>query len=301
MASATIGEYLRARRQLVRPEQAGLADLSMRRRTPGLRREEVAMLAGVSADYYIRLEQGRDHHPSAQVLDALARALQLDDDATAHLHALASPQPQRRRRSPNRPERVPAGIVQLLDTWTGTPAYVYGRYMDVLAANPLACALSPFNEPGTNLVRAIFLDPRSHDLLEDWDAASKSTVAGLRALVGPDADDLRLNELVGELSVSSEPFRHLWARHDVRPKRSGVTHREHPLVGPIDLNYEKLSIPDADRMTLCIYHAIPGSPSAQALSLLATMVHTEIAATPARPLAAASTEPMTNSPSSRPT
>lgn len=150
MASTnTIGEYLRARRQLVRPEQAGLPDLGMRRRTPGLRREEVAMLAGVSADYYIRLEQGRDHHPSAQVLDALARAPQLDDDATAHLHSLASPEPQRRRRAPTRPERVPAGILQLLDTWTDTPAYVYGRYMDVLAANPLARALSPFNEPGT--------------------------------------------------------------------------------------------------------------------------------------------------------
>jgi transcriptional regulator with XRE-family HTH domain len=297
----TIGEYLRARRQLVRPERAGLPDLGMRRRTPGLRREEVAMLAGVSADYYIRLEQGRDHHPSAQVLDALARALQLDDHATAYLHGLARPEPQRRRRAPARPERVPAGILQLLGTWTDTPASVYGRYMDVLAANPLACALSPFNEPGTNLVRAVFLDPRFGDLHEDWDAAAKSTVAGLRALVGPDADDPRLNELVGELSVSSEPFRQLWARHDVRPKRSGVTHREHPQVGPIDLNYEKLPIPNADRMTLCIYHATPGSPSAQALSLLATMVHTELTATPTRSPSMPSTAPSTHSPSSRPT
>ncbi|MGO9957914.1 MAG: helix-turn-helix transcriptional regulator [Solirubrobacteraceae bacterium] len=302
MASTnTIGEYLRARRELVRPEQAGLPDLGMRRRTPGLRREEVAMLAGVSADYYIRLEQGRDHHPSAQVLDALARALQLDDDATAYLHRLARPEPQRRRRAPTRPERVPAGILALLDTWTDTPAYVYGRYMDVLAANPLACALSPFNEPGTNLVRAVFLDPRFHDLHEDWDAAAKATVAGLRALVGPDGDDSHLNELVGRLSVSSEPFRHLWARHDVRPKRSGVTHREHPQVGPIDLTYEKLPIPDADRMTLCIYHAIPGSPSAQALSLLATIVHTELTATPMRPPPMPSTAPPTRSPSSQPT
>jgi transcriptional regulator with XRE-family HTH domain len=283
MASANpIGEYLRARRELVSPEHAGLPDPGLRRRTPGLRREEVAMLAGVSADYYIRLEQGRDHHPSAQVVDALARALQLDDDATVYLHSLASPEPRRRRRAPTRPERVPAGILQLLDTWTDTPAYVYGRYMDVLAANPLACALSPFNAPGTNLVRAIFLDPRSPDLVESWDEAAKSTVAALRALVGPDADDPRLHELVGELSVSSEPFRRLWARHDVQPKRSGVTHREHPQVGPSDLNSEKLPIPGADRMTLCIYHTVPGSPSAQALSLLATIVHTDLTATPKR-------------------
>jgi transcriptional regulator with XRE-family HTH domain len=264
-----IGQYLRARRELVRPEDVGVPDLGSRRRVPGLRREEVALLAGVSSDYYVRLEQGRDQHPSQQVLDALARALQLDDDAAAHLHRLASPPARRRRKTP-RPERVPAGILQLIESWSQTPAYVYGRYMDVLAANPLATALAPYHVEGENLVRAAFLDPRVRDMYEDWERVTEATVAGLRALVGPDVDDPRLNELVGELSVRSERFRQLWARHDARPKRSGTTQIDHPQVGPLELNYEKLPIPDTDRQTLVVYHAASASPSAQALALLAT-------------------------------
>jgi transcriptional regulator with XRE-family HTH domain len=264
-----IGEYLRARRELVQPEVVGLPDLGNRRRVPGLRREEVAMLAGVSTDYYIRLEQGRDQHPSRQVLESLARALQLDDDAAAHLQRLASPPARRRRKSP-RPENVPPGIRRLIATWSQTPAYVYGRYMDVLAVNPLATALAPYYVVGENMVRAAFLDPRVRDRYEDWEWVTESTVAGLRALVGPDVDDPRLNELVGELSVRSERFRQLWARHDVRPKRSGTTRIDHPEVGPLELSYEKLPIPDTDRQTLVVYHAEPGSPTAQALTLLAT-------------------------------
>jgi transcriptional regulator with XRE-family HTH domain len=265
-----IGEYLRARRELVRPEDVGVPNLSSRRRVPGLRREEVAMLAGVSSDYYVRLEQGRDQHPSQQVLDALARALQLDDDATAHLHRLATPPTPRRRRSP-RPEKVPAGIVQLIESWGETPAYVQGRYMDVLAVNPLATALAPYYVKGENLVRAAFVDPRLRDMYEDWERIAETAVAGLRALVGPDVDDSRLNELVGELSVRSERFRQLWARHDSRPKRSGTTHIDHPQVGPLRLGYEKLPIPDTDGQTLVAYHAEPGSASAQALALLASL------------------------------
>jgi transcriptional regulator with XRE-family HTH domain len=264
-----IGEYLRARRELVRPEDVGISDLGGRRRVPGLRREEVALLAGVSSDYYIRLEQGRDQHPSQQVLDALARALQLDDDATAHLHRLASP-PPRRRRKRSGPERVPAGVVQLIESWSQTPAYVHGRYMNVLAANPLATAIAPYYAAGENLVRAAFLDPRVSDMYGDWEHVTKSTVASLRALVGPDVDDPRLNELVGELSVRSERFRQLWAHHDARPKRSGTTRIDHPQVGPLVLNYERLPIPDTDRQTLVVYHAAPGSAGAQALALLAT-------------------------------
>jgi transcriptional regulator with XRE-family HTH domain len=264
-----IGEYLRARRELVPPEDIGIPGFSGRRRVPGLRREEVAMLAGVSSDYYVRLEQGRDQHPSREVLDALARALQLDGDATAHLHRLAAP-PARRRRKIPRPEKVPAGILQLIATWTQTPAYVQGRYMDVLAANTLAAVLVPFCVKGENLVRAAFLDPRVRDMYGDWEHVTETTVAGLRALVGPDVDDPRLNELVGELSDRSERFRQLWARHDVRPKRSGSTRINHPLVGPLDLSYEKLTIPGTDRQTLGIYHAAPGSASAQAITLLAT-------------------------------
>jgi transcriptional regulator with XRE-family HTH domain len=264
-----IGEYLRARRELVRPEDVGLPDLGSRRRVPGLRREEVALLAGVSSDYYVRLEQGRDQHPSQQVLDALARALQLDDDAVAHLHRLANP-PSRARRKSSRPEKVPAGILQLIASWSQTPAWVQGRYMDVLAVNPLVTALVPYYVEGENIVRAAFLDPRVRDMYEDWERVTEITVAGLRALVGPDVDDPRLNELVGELSVRSERFRQLWARHDVRPKRSGTTRIDHPLVGPLELSYEKLPIPDTDRQILVAYHAAPGSPSAQGLALLAS-------------------------------
>jgi transcriptional regulator with XRE-family HTH domain len=267
-----IGEYLRARRELVRPEDVGVPDLgSHRRRVAGLRREEVAMLAGVSADYYVRLEQGRDQHPSTQVIDALARALQLDDDAAAHLRRLAEPPTRRRRRISPRPEKVPASIRQLIDSWSHTPAYVQGRYMDVLAANPLATTLAPYYVEGENLIRATFVDPRVREMYGNWEQLSRSTVAGLRALVGPDVDDPRLNELVGELSVRSEHFRKLWARHDARPKRSGTTRIEHPLVGPLQLSYEKLPIPDTDHQTLSIYHAAPGSASAQALELLATI------------------------------
>jgi transcriptional regulator with XRE-family HTH domain len=142
-----IGEYLRARRELVRPEDIGVPDISARRRVHGLRREEVAMLAGVSSDYYVRLEQGRDQHPSPQVLDALARALQLDDAATAHLHRLATPPARRRRKTPP-PEKVPAGILGLIASWSQSPAYVFGRYMDVLAVNTLATALVPFYAKG---------------------------------------------------------------------------------------------------------------------------------------------------------
>jgi hypothetical protein len=144
--------------------------------------------------------------------------------------------------------------------------------MDVLAVNPLATALAPYYIKGENLVRAAFLDPRVRDMYRDWEQVTETTVAGLRALVGPDVDDPRLNELVGELSVRSERFRQLWARHDARPKRRGTTRIDHPLVGPLELSYEKLPIPDTDRQTLGVYHAAPGSASAQALALLATTV-----------------------------
>jgi transcriptional regulator with XRE-family HTH domain len=277
-----VGEYLRARRELVPPQDVGLHDLSSRRRVRGLRREEVALLAGVSSDYYIRLEQGRDQHPSPQVIDALARALQLDDDAAAHLHRLAAAPPGRRRRKAVRPEKVPAGIVQLIGSWGQTPAYVCGRYMDVLAVNPLAAALMPWYVKGENLVRAAFLDQRVRDMYGDWEHVTESTVAGLRALVGPDVDDPRLNELVGELSVRSERFRQLWARHDARPKRSGTTRIDHPLVGPVELSYERFPIPGTDRQTLGIYHAAPASASAQALALLA--ITTAEQRQPARPV-----------------
>ena len=183
-----LGEYLRARRELVSPESAGIPHIG-RRRVPGLRRDELSLLAGVSTDYYVRLEQGRDRHPSAQVLDALARALQLDDDATAHLHALAGPE-RRTHHSGQRPDRVPPSIQQLIAGWHATPAYVQGRRLDVLAANPLASALSPMFTPGVNLLRAAFLDPSVRTLFGDqWESLAHNTIAGLRALIGPEVDD----------------------------------------------------------------------------------------------------------------
>jgi transcriptional regulator with XRE-family HTH domain len=270
MAGTKVGEYLRARRELVRPEEVGIADTG-RRRVPGLRRDELAMLAGISTEYYTRLEQGRDHHPSAQVLDAVARALGLDDDATAHLHDLAKPAPRRTRRPP-RPERLRPTIQRLLDSWHTTPAYVQGRYMDILAANPLAVALSPMFTPGTNIVRVSFLDPAVRDLFHDWDTRVGNAVAALRALVGPDVEDPRLTQLVGELSVRSEEFRRLWSRHDVRPQiGGGVHHLRHPQVGELELQYDKFNVAGADGQLLVVYQAEPGSRSEEALALLASM------------------------------
>jgi transcriptional regulator with XRE-family HTH domain len=265
-----IGEYLRARRELVRPEDVGLARPDPRRRVPGLRRAEVAMLAGVSPEYYMRLEQGRDQHPSPQVLDALARALQLDQDATAHLHRLAQPGPQ--RRSPrSRPERVPATIAELIDSWDTTPAYVQGRYTDVLAVNALAAALAPFYVVGTNLLRAAFLDPRVQDMHPGWEATTESMVAGLRATIGPDTDDVRLNELIGELSVRSDRFRRLWARHDARPKPPGPTLMDHPQLGRLELSYHRFPIPATEGQEIVVYHAVRGSRTAQSLALLTSL------------------------------
>jgi transcriptional regulator with XRE-family HTH domain len=284
-----LGEYLRARRELVRPEDAGLPGPDSRRRVPGLRRAEVAMLAGVSPEYYMRLEQGRDQHPSPQVLDALARALLLDEDATEYLHRLARPGRQRRPRRP-RPERIPPAIAGLIDSWDTTPAYVQGRYTDVLAVNALAAALAPFYAIGTNLLRAAFLDPRVQDMHPGWEHTTESMVAGLRAIIGPGTDDPRLNELIGELSVRSDRFRSLWARHDARPKPPGPTLMDHPQLGRLELHYHRFPIPAAEGQEIVVYHAGRGSRTAQSLALLASLnagqpASGEVPADPSGPLA----------------
>lgn len=273
-AENRIGRFLRARRELVRPEEVGIPIGSppTRRRVPGLRREELAMLAGVSADYYVRLEQGRDQHPSEQVLDALARALRLDDDATAHLHELARPAPRRRRRPAARLERVRPSLQRLMDAWSESPAVVIGRRMDVLAANPMALALNPAQRVGSNVVRLTFLDPEQQAMLPDFERAAAATVASLRAQVGPDLDDPLLHELVGELSLKSELFRRHWARHEVHAKTHGTKVMIHPLVGEVELDYESFSVNGADGQMLIVYHAQPGTASARALALLSSMV-----------------------------
>lgn len=264
-----LGSYLRARRELARPEAAGVLDHG-NRRVPGLRREEVAFLAGVSSDYYVRLEQGRDRHPSDQVLLAIARALQLDEDATAYLLQLARPASRSRKRA-RRPEKVTDSIRALISGWPLTPAYVHGKYMDILAANHLAIALSAFNTPGRNAILDAFTEPEMRELHRDWDDMTARVVPYLRSVAGVDVDDPRLVELVGELSLRSERFRALWVRQDVKYKTTGTSLLRHPQVGPLELHYEKLLIPGTEMQTLVTYHARPGSDSEERLRLLASI------------------------------
>jgi transcriptional regulator with XRE-family HTH domain len=259
-----LGHYLRARRELIDPAEAGLAVVGVRR-TPGLRREEVATLAGISADYYLRLEQGRDRNPSPQVLEALARVLRLDAAATEHLLSLAAARPAPTRRV--RRETVPAGIRQLLDV-INLPAFVESRTFEVLAANRLATAVSPNIRPGANRLRAIFLDPDEQDLYPDWEQAARNLVAGFRASVGGDVEDQRIVQLVGELSLASEQFRRLWARHDVTALSGGAMRLNHPVVGVLELRREKLPLADSGGQLLAIYHAERGSEAERRLEQL---------------------------------
>ena len=263
-----LGEFLRARRELVTPEEAGIPVRGVRR-VPGLRREEVAMLAGISADYYLRLERGRDRRPSLQVLESLAGVLRLDDDTRAHLFGLAADRPRRTRRRHR--ETVPpstARFVELLPV----PAFVEGRHLDVLTANPLAAALSPRLVTGGNRLRDVFLDPGEQSLFPDWEGAAAALVAGFREAVGTDTDDPRCVELVGELSLASPLFRRLWARHDVRPRGSATVLFRHPRVGDLTLSREKLHITDTDGMMLVAFHPVPGTPDAERLALLGSTV-----------------------------
>ncbi|MGR6918555.1 helix-turn-helix domain-containing protein [[Actinomadura] parvosata] len=266
-----LGDYVRARRELVTPEQAGIPSAGVRR-VPGLRREEVAMLAGISADYYLRLEQGRDRNPSAQVLESLARVLLLDDDATAYLLRLGAERPRRRRRRP-RKETVPPGVAQLVGTLP-LPAYVEGRYLDVLAANAAATALSPRLAAGHNRLRDVFLDPAEQALLPGWEDAAQGMVAGFRMSVGTDTDDPRFIELVGELCLASPLFSRLWARHDVNTCEGTPKHLDHPQVGRLRLNRERLGVSGAPGQTLVVLHPDPGTGSAEKLALLASLART---------------------------
>ncbi|MFD8500540.1 helix-turn-helix transcriptional regulator [Amycolatopsis sp. NPDC059657] len=261
--SNALGEFLRARRELVDPADAGLRVTGVRR-TPGLRREEVATLAGISADYYLRLEQGRDRNPSPQVLEALAKVYGLGAAATQYLLSLSTA-----RAAPRRPRRevVPTGARQLLDT-IGLPAFVENHMFDVLASNRLATALSTAIRPGANRLRAVFLDPAERDLHPEWEQMTAGMVAAFRSSIGTEADDPRITQLVGELSLASRRFATLWARHDVKALGGGPVRMLHPEVGMLELRYEKLAIGDSDGQLLVVYHAEPGSESAQSLALL---------------------------------
>ncbi|MER5646498.1 helix-turn-helix transcriptional regulator [Streptosporangium sp. NPDC002524] len=269
-----LGEFLRARRAVTTPAQVGLPDTGPRR-TPGLRREEVAMLADVSTDYYIRLEQGRERHPSDQVIGALAEVFGLGADATAHLYALArADMPV--HRGPRAPAaataRVSPHLIRLMHTWQ-TPAFVMSRCMDVLAINPLAAAfygqgLRTGLKVGDNVLGAIFLDAAARRFYPDWESAAHAAVAHLRATAGRDLDDPRLAALVRELSGRSGDFRRVWARYDVRAEISRVIRFRHDLVGELTLDYDMFSVTEAAGQQLVTIQAAPGSPSAQALAVL---------------------------------
>jgi transcriptional regulator with XRE-family HTH domain len=261
-----LGDYLRARREQVQPEDVGLVAGS-RRRVAGLRREELALLAGISSDYYLRLEQGRDKNPSAQVLDALARALRLDVKATEYLHQLASPTGGRGDRSAL--EIAADGVDELIDQFS-MPAIVASRSLDVLAANRIARALSPGFARGRNFLSWRLLDPAARDLYIDWDEATDVAVSGLREAAGSDPDDQRVRSLVDELSAASERFRELWARADVG-YRADVIHMRHPLVGDLYLHPNRFNIPHSGGQHMLTYRAEPGSDSAKALDALRSL------------------------------
>jgi transcriptional regulator with XRE-family HTH domain len=274
---ADLREFLASRRARITPQQAGLPTYGGHRRVPGLRREEVALLAGVSVEYYIRLERGNAHGVSESVLEALARALQLDEAERAHLFDLAraSSATSRPRRRPAQ-QRVRPGVQQLLDAMTDVPAFVQNGRLDVLAANPLGRALysdlfdGVDTGPPPNHARYTFLDPRAADFYPDWNLAAGTGVALLRAEAGRNPDDRVLTELIGELTTRSERFSALWATHDVRLHTTGTKHFRHRVVGDLSLAYESLDLAADQGQTLLTYTAEPGSTSHQALRFLAS-------------------------------
>ncbi len=271
---AELSEFLRTRRAKLRPGDVGLPEFGRHRRVPGLRREELAQLAGVSVAYYTRLEQGNGRNVSAEVLDAIARALRLTDAESTHLTHLAKPARHKKKRRPARVQRVRKGLLYLLDSMEGIPAYVTGARSDVLAWNAMAAAV--FGDWGAlppaerNWARLVFLSPAYRDLFVNWDSKASDMVSYLRLYAGCHPDDPELSALVGELSVKSDEFRRLWATHNVKEKGHGVKLLRHPLVGELTLSYETLNLPDDEEQHLVTYHAEPGSESAQSLRLLAS-------------------------------
>lgn len=270
-----LGEFLRARRELVSPAAVGIP-IQRNRRVAGLRREEVAMLAGISVEYYLRLEQGRDRHPSEQVLTALARVLFLEDEAAAYLLQLAAADRTPRKLRRYRAESPPASLMKLVPTLP-FPAFVEGRYLDVLAANPLATAVSPRLTSGHNRLRDVFLDPEERALFPEWEETAAALIAGFRQSVGSDADDARVVELVGELSVASPTFSRLWSRHDVRERQGGTVTFQHPSLGDLMVHREKLEVTGTDGIVLVIYHAARPKDD-EKLALLGAMVAGETGA-----------------------
>lgn len=269
---AELSEFLRSRRARLQPEDVGLPQLGRHRRVPGLRREELAQLAGVSVAYYTRLEQGNGRNVSTEVLDAIARALRLSDAERDHLTHLAKPKQKKHRRM-GRPQQLRPAVQHLMDAMEGVPAYVVGRRLDILGWNRMARALlgdlAALPPQERNVARLVFLDPNARDLYVDWECKATEVVSVLRMYAGCSADDPQLPGLIGELSVRSEEFRKLWAAHTVQDKGHGTKRLHHPLVGEMTLAYETMKLPDDHDLSLVTYHAEPGTRSAESLRLLA--------------------------------
>jgi transcriptional regulator with XRE-family HTH domain len=278
--SKEIREFLTSRRGRITPEQAGLRTYgNSPRRVPGLRREEVALLAGVSVDYYTRLERGNAAGVSDTVLEALAQALQLDDTERAHLFDLARAahtSTTRRRRRPQR--QIRPAVQHMLDAMSGVPAFVRNGRLDIVGANRLFRALYSQHFDDTaqpqNTARFMFLDPRATTFYVDWDRVAHDVVAVLRAEAGRDPYDRELSDLVGELSTRSELFRKLWAAHNVRSHDTGLKRFHHPVVGELNLTFESMELVADPGLTMTVYTAEPGSKSEEALSLLASWTAT---------------------------
>lgn len=279
--SAEVREFLSSRRARLTPEQAGLTLYGGNRRVAGLRREEVAMLAGVSVDYYVRLERGNLSGASESVLDALANALRLDEAEREYLFDLAKASgPGRRARLSRQLDKtVSPAVMQVLDAFTGAPAWVRNGRFDIIAANQLGRALySPVFDDlkrPVNTTRFTYLNPAARDFWRDYDMITQDAAAMLRLEVGRNPHDPELIRLVGELSMQSELFRQRWASQDVKFHRSGVKRIHHPIVGDLDLNFESMDLPSSPGLVINVYTAPAGSPSADGLKLLASWAATQ--------------------------
>jgi transcriptional regulator with XRE-family HTH domain len=277
-----IREFLTSRRERLTPAEAGLPDFGGRRRVKGLRREEVALLAGMSTEYYVRLERGNGTGVSEAVLDGISRALRLDEAEHAHLYDLVRAANQgahpARRRATSRPQQVRPAVQQLIDTMRDVPVFVQNGRLDAIATNRLGAALfsEMFVMPQRpmNAARFIFLDPRAHTFYRDWEGNAQQIVALLRAEAGRSPYDRVLTDLVGELATRSDLFRTLWASHDVRVHRTGTKQVHHPVVGDLDLTFEAMDLTSEPGLQMLAFTAAPGSPSSDGLQLLATWAAT---------------------------